>query len=340
MKLRGFVRDYWAGAGSAGPLLDGALLLPELLYSGAMRARNAAFDLGLRRGAQAAIPVISVGNLSVGGAGKTPVSAWLARCLRERGEHPGVIMRGYGEDELLLHAELNPGVPVLAAPRRANGVAEAARRGCTVAILDDGFQHRRLRRDLDLVLIGVEALRRPVRLLPRGPWREGLRALRRADVVGLVRRSATAGEAEERAAELAQRLGSPPLRLRLVPSSLVPLIGPAGRRPLASLAGTDVLALASVAWPDEFSAFLREAGAHPERMYYPDHHPYTRREVEEIQHRAAGRPVITTQKDAVKLRSLWGSGTDAWVLPLRVEVESGGGALDEALGRALTRGGA
>jgi tetraacyldisaccharide 4'-kinase len=334
MRGGGRLRRYWSGAGRGAPFLSGALLLPELLYRGAIGARNLAYERGLRTTHRADIPVISVGNLAVGGAGKTPVSAWLVSRLREEGQRPAVVMRGYGQDELLLHAELNPGVPVLASPDRAAGVAQAARQGATVAVLDDAFQHRRLERDLDLVLVGVESLRRPLRLLPRGPWREGLAALRRADLVALVRRTAPAEEAEEQAARLSARLEVPLLRLRLAPSPLIPLAGPSERRPLADLAGTEVLAVASVAWPEELAAFLEAEGARVERAFFPDHHPYTREEVAELQRRARGRPVVTTQKDAVKLRPLW-SAAPPWVLPLAVVVEGGGEALRGAIARAV-----
>jgi tetraacyldisaccharide 4'-kinase len=337
MKVHRFARRYWSGRGLLRPLLDGALLVPELLFRGAVRGRNAAYQRGIRASHGASIPVISVGNLAVGGAGKTPVSAWLVRRLLERGERPGVIMRGHGEDELLLHAEMNPDVPVVAAASRITGVEEAARQGCTVAVLDDGFQHRRLRRDLDLVLLGVESLRRPLRLLPRGPWREGLEALGRAHLVGLVRRTASAEEAQQRARELERRLGVAPLHLRLAPLPLVPLAGAEGRRPLESLSGVEVLAVASVAWPEEFASLLEGAGAHPERAFFSDHHPFTRGEVNELRRRAGGRPVVTTQKDAVKLRSLWGASPPVWVLPLEVVIESGEDVLHAALDAILQR---
>ncbi|HEX8906837.1 MAG TPA: tetraacyldisaccharide 4'-kinase, partial [Longimicrobiaceae bacterium] len=262
MSLRTFVTRWWAGeAGAAGTALDIATLPAEWLFRAGASARNAAFARGWIAAEWVDVPVISVGNIAVGGAGKTPFAAWLVVRLREWGRKPGIALRGYGEDEVMLHRELNPGVPVAAAARRVEAARELVAAGCDVVVLDDGFQHRRLARDRDLVLVAVETWEQSPRLLPRGPWREDVPALARADVIVLTRKSAGAARAQEVASEMSRVAPGKPIAIcHLAPERLVPLQG-GDALPLASLAGRDVLAVAALASPAPFFDVLREAGA-------------------------------------------------------------------------------
>ena len=141
------------------------------LYGSVVAARNAGYDHGWLRSHALAIPAVSVGNLTVGGTGKTPVSAYVAARLAERGMKPAIVMRGYGSDETLVHARLNPAIPVFVSADRVRGALAAKEAGCNVAVLDDAYQHRRARRDADIVLLSAE-LAGPVRALPAGAWRE------------------------------------------------------------------------------------------------------------------------------------------------------------------------
>jgi tetraacyldisaccharide 4'-kinase len=280
-----------------------------------------------------------VGNVSVGGAGKTPVSAWMAARLAERGGRPAVVLRGYGRDEILVHRELNPEVPVYADSRRVRAAALASRDGCDVVVLDDGFQHRALARDLDILLVGAETWTPTRRLLPRGPWREDMRAAARADLVMVTRKSTSAREAEALCTELERLLEGrlPVLQAAIEPRDRVPLHGgPA--RPLDTLAGTPVLAVAALAWPEPFVANLAAAGAQVELAAFPDHHEFTPAEARSLAERAAGRPVVVTLKDAVKLRSLWTDEPEVWVLRQAVRLEWGENVLDRRLDRVLTGG--
>jgi tetraacyldisaccharide 4'-kinase len=170
------------------------------LYGLAVAARNRKFDRG-RGVTSVAVPVVSVGNLTVGGAGKTPMVRWLAEWLRCEGHHPAIAMRGYGarpgeaSDEQQEHAARLPEVPVVANPDRASALRSFLPDHPEVSciILDDGFQHRRLHRDLDLVLIDATRDTLDDRLLPRGLLREPVANLRRADAVIVTRaRSADA----------------------------------------------------------------------------------------------------------------------------------------------------
>jgi tetraacyldisaccharide 4'-kinase len=335
MTLRTFVTRWWAGeGGAAGAVLDAALWPAEQAFRGIVAARNRRFDCGI--GVESVpVPVISVGNIGVGGAGKTPFAAWLVGRLRGWGRKPGIALRGYGGDEVILHRELNPGIPVATAARRVEAARELVAAGCDVVVLDDAFQHRRLARDLDVVLVAAETWERAPRLIPRGPWREDVSALARADVVVLTRKSASAARAGEVAAEVEIAApGKPIVLCHLAADGLVPLhAGEA--RPLSSLAGRDILAVAALATPGPFFAALREAGATVEESVYPDHHPFDAADALRIVSRAMGRPIVMTHKDAVKLRPLVSTSAQALVLEQAVRIESGGDALDAELRRAL-----
>jgi tetraacyldisaccharide 4'-kinase len=352
---------WWAGKGGAAGAVLSALLLPAgALFAGAVRLRNAAYDHGWRASARGAIPVVSIGNLSVGGTGKTPVSAWVAGTLRAMGERPAIVSRGYGRDELALHAAWNPGIPVHREPDRLAGIARAAALGATVALLDDGFQHRRAERDLDIVLLAVEQPL-PPRLLPRGPYRESLSSLRRADLLVLTRKNASSEDA--RRLEEAMRQRHPELdivRVHLRPSRWEKLGGGAVDAPGAgAVDGREgILAVSSIASPDTFHALVRDAIGREaiarempgqvspgtlEACAFPDHHEYTRVDAERIARTARGRTVVTTEKDAVKLVEFSDLLPDVRVLGLDVVVESGEtrlrGALRAAVRRSRTSGG-
>jgi len=336
MSLHSFVARWWAGeGGAAGAALDVALAPAEWAFRGIVRARNAAFDRGAMRAEDAGVPVISVGNVGVGGAGKTPFAAWLVARLREWGRTPGIALRGYGGDEVILHGELNPGVPVATAARRVEAARELVAAGCDVVVLDDAFQHRRLRRDLDIVLIAVETWTGRPRLLPRGPWREGLSALGRAGVIVLTRKSASAERAREVAAEVAAAAAGKPVAICHLAADGVAALHGGAADSLAMLAGREVLAVAGLGMPRPFFDALRMAGATVEEDAYPDHHPFTAADALKIVSRAAGRPIVITRKDAVKLREVIGPKPEVWILEQAVRIEAGGEALDAALRRAL-----
>lgn len=337
--LRRWTERWWGGrAGPAGRVADRVLAPAEALYRTAVTARAAGYERGWLVARRAPLPVISVGNLAVGGSGKTPFAAWLAGDLRASGERPAVLLRGYGGDEVLLHREINPAVPVFANPDRLTAAGAAAQVGCTVAVLDDGFQHLRLRRDLDLVLVSVTRWRRDLRLLPRGPWRERPAALRRADAIVAVSRDAGGDELAAAAADLADASGRPVVQCRIVARTLRSLGEPAACIPLARFGGTSVLAVSAIADPAAFQRNLEGGGMQVESAVYPDHHPFSAADALRLAHTAVGRPLVTTHKDAVKLRTLLPAGTDAWVLEQQVEIVAEGDRLGALIRDALPGG--
>lgn len=258
-------------------------------------------------------PVISVGNIAVGGRGKTPIVATIARMLVDMGERPAILSRGYGRarnepgvvivrdaaeiragldsagDEPLMLAGQLPGVCVLTCPDRYRAGTLAERElGATVHVLDDGFQHLQLDRDIDLVIVGREDIAHPV-TLPGGRLREPLDTLVAADAV-LV---------EEGVVIESAGFDLPAYRIhRETPPDRGITAAAAGGRP--------VLAVAGIASPERFFRDLREAGwPVADTMAYRDHYRFTRADVDRIvanARRAGAAMIVTTEKDYVRLR--------------------------------------
>jgi tetraacyldisaccharide 4'-kinase len=297
----------------------------EAAYGAAVFARRALYDRGWLPSHALALPTVSVGNLTVGGTGKTPVSAWVVSQLASKGARPAVVLRDYGGDEALVHAVLNPGRPVVTGADRVEAVRRARGQGADVAVLDDAFQHRRARRDVDIVLLSADDWSSSRRLLPAGPWREPLSALRRASLVLVTRKTAPMDILEqiwtatvERAPDVARAAA------RLAPATLVDAHA-ASNRPLSSLSGADVVAVAGIANPAAFRRQLEELGARVRLHAYADHYAYTAGDALRLA-RAGERAqlVVCTLKDAVKLAPLWPRGGPAlWYLSQQVILERG-----------------
>ncbi len=329
--LEGPVRAWWHGEAGIAGLLLGPLASPfSLVFGAGVRLRNLLYDRKILSAGRGPIPVISVGNLVVGGTGKTPVARWFVERLQERGWTPALVSRGYGQDELLLHRRWNPDVPVLEAPRRLEGVRTAARKGADICVVDDGFQHRRLARNMDVVLLSPDDPL-PPRLLPRGPYREPLGSLRRAHLIIVTAH----GEAREAAAmELARKLGRregfpPAIAFPLHPGPWTTLTGEAHEAPHGP-----ALVVSSVARPEGVARLAREAGVEVARaLSFPDHHRFGETDLEEIRRTAGGLPAVTTEKDAVKLESFEASLPPTHVLTLRPKLDRG---LTRVVDRILT----
>jgi tetraacyldisaccharide 4'-kinase len=301
--------------GAVAGLARGALAILAGLY----RAGLAIHDVGLRlfRSAQrAAVPVISVGNLTVGGTGKTPMVAYLARLVTERGKRPVILSRGYGaapgkpNEEALELERLCPGVPHVQRSDRFRALEEFAAQGpCDLAILDDGFQHRRLARDLDIVLIDATQPFGFGRVLPRGLLREPLSALHRADLVILTRADlVTADALANLKKELAARLrpGAPILVAAHRPAGMA--LADGSRREVAWLRDRAVAAACGIGNPDAFRRTLEQVGARVQRFeVFPDHYAYSAPDLDRLiqgAEAAGAKTLVTTGKDFVKWRPL------------------------------------
>jgi tetraacyldisaccharide 4'-kinase len=316
------------------------LLTASVIYGtvAGWRRRWYARDPGRRRGLRQ--PVISVGNLSVGGSGKTPIVAHLARMLTEYGERPAVLSRGYGRrlirdgvtvvsdgvavlgdvdsagDEPLMLARMLPGVPVVvSASRYLAGRLAEDKLGANVHLLDDGFQHVELKRDIDLLVTSEEDL--TDRPMPRGRLRESLAAAAVADA-SLV---ATADEGV--AARVGRSLGVTTV-FRIVRALGVPRSIATGETVVVP-AGEPVFAVAGIARPERFFTALTLAGWKiAGTMAFRDHHVFTDRDVDRAAaaaRSAAASIVMTTEKDAVRLAGCDCGGLNIVAVPLAVTVE-------------------
>lgn len=314
------VQRLWAGeAGLTGRVL-GALLTPaELGYRAVMRARNVAYGSGVAGTNSPPVPTISIGNITVGGTGKTPMVRWVVRQLVRRGWTPGILHGGYAEDEPALHRMWFPDLPVVAEKNRLLGAGRAMQQGADVLVLDDAFQHRRLRRDLDIVLVAAETWSRHARLLPRGPYREPPDSLRRADVVVVTRRTAPVDVATRVEVDVGRISGRRTARVFLRATGWLRPDGSAREgRPQGAAIG-----VAGIARPDDFFDHAEEWGADlVDAIAFPDHHSYSEAEAREIERLADGGPIVTTAKDVVKLGPLM-PGADLWILEQTVSFESG-----------------
>ena len=332
------VHRLWFDDAMPARVARGLLAPAGWAYAGVAAARNAMYDRGWLASEPPALPTISLGNLSVGGTGKTPVAAWVAGRLLDAGARPAIVLRGYGADEPLVHQRLNPAAVVVVDADRRRGVRHARDLGADCAILDDAFQHRRIRRNADWLLVSAEQWRSDLRCLPAGPLRESTAALARATLIVITRKAATPATADGVAEWLRREHGvSEPAIVHLALDQLVDARSSASVS-LSWLRGRSVVAVAAVGMPSLFFAQLRSAGAAVEAMPYGDHHAFEARDVARIVGCATATDgVICTLKDAVKLAPLWPrEGPVLWYVSQRAVVERGAAALDASLAEVLT----
>ena len=329
------VDQIWYGQGAAAAAARLALWPLSLAYGVASALRGRLYDVGILPTHAPALPVVSVGNLTVGGTGKTPLAAWIAERLSHRAR-TAVALRGYGADEVAVHGRINPGIPVVVAVDRLAAVREARARGAEVVVLDDAFQHRRAGRDANVLLVSAEQLGRPRRLLPAGPWREPLSAAARADLIVITRKSASADAVDRAMIDLAAAApGIPLASVHLAPGELRAFEGQE-RRALDSLRGTPVLAIAAIGEPSSFVRQLEALGARTTLRAFRDHHDFTDAEIRHLSMLApADGMTVCTLKDAVKLAGRWPGPSRLWYLSQQLVVERGGDHMDVLLERVL-----
>lgn len=315
--------EAWLNSFWYGPARTPWLLRPLAVLFGVLVAlRRAAYARGWLRSVRLPRPVIVVGNLTVGGTGKTPLTLWLVVQLQQRGLRPGIVLRGYGGslervagarlvdathsaaevgDEALLIAR-RTGCIVAVGRDRTAAARQAIDAGAQVLIADDGLQHLRLQRDLEIVVVDGERGFGNGRLLPAGPLREPLQRLRG---VGLV----------------VQNGGARPLQAGVLPmhvlgTHLQRVDGQGAPEPLAAWRGREVHALAAIGNPQRFFAVLEAAGLRLKRHVLPDHHALRAQDLQF----ADGLPLLMTEKDAVKCRDFAQAGH--WYLPVQAVFEA------------------
>lgn len=311
------------------------LRVPAALYGVALALRSCAFDLGLARAARSAVPVVSVGNLTTGGTGKTPFVLLLAREFERRGVRPAVVARGFGAQVEGLNdegAELATRLPGLIQEQhedRVHAARRAVERGAGAIVLDDGFQHRRLARDLDLVLVDATnpwGLRATRALLPRGLLREPLGALQRADLLVLTRVDQAAPAALEALRAELLRLAPGVGQLACVHAAEALVDEGGADLGLGWLEGRAVCAASALGNPAAFESALERLGARlVRRVRRPDHHDWAREDRAALD---AGAPVVCSGKDARKLARI---GVEAKVLLVSARLVEGAGVLEARL---------
>ncbi len=320
------------------------LLLLSFPYGLLVFLRKALFAAGILRRKTLSERVISVGNLTVGGTGKTPAVMNIAGAMLRNGRHPVVISRGYGRKEesditvvsdgarvcvdtanggdepVLIAAKMN-GVPVVAGSDRFRaGLFARDRFRIDTIILDDAFQHIRLRRDLDIVLLDAVAPFGNGRLFPAGILREPLSGLGRAQAVlltGLER----AGNLESLKRTISSFTRAKIFTSHVAATGLLDVVS-GEQKPLSALRGTGAIALAGIARPGRFISLLQSLGAEiRSECLFPDHYAYSKSDLASIFQIAADKKasmIVTTEKDGVRLRSLKPQGI--WALGIELKV--------------------
>ncbi len=320
----------------AGPL-RGIVRAAAFLYGAAAGLRNLYYDLAPNASQRVKVPVICIGNLTTGGTGKTPMTALLARYFAQRGMKPAILSRGYGrrrprhtlclppgplpvgippeecgDEALLLKREL-PNIPLILTADRVHGAGIALREFAPdLLLLDDGFQHRRLRRDLDLLMIDGQRFFGNRRLLPAGPLRESLKGLERAGLVII-------NKADQPASDFTRELTAiiprrPVRRIFFAGYRITAFRNAAGTFHLApgELAGsTHLYAVAGLGNNDYFFDQLRALGLELKKTFsFPDHHRYTSADLVRLERKSRDGLLLTTAKDAVKLTRLTAADRD------------------------------
>jgi tetraacyldisaccharide 4'-kinase len=359
--------------GVGATVLRGILRLGESGYAAAVRWRNGRFDRGRARVHRAGVPVVSVGNLSLGGTGKTPLVAWLVRWFQSRGVSVGIVSRGYGadrgrlnggargpgppggtgkprpegsggsNDEALELEGLLPGTPHVQNPDRLSAAREAVERfGCRLIVLDDGFQHRRIARDLDIVLLDALEPFGFDHLFPRGLLREPVEGLRRADVVALSRADLVDLPRRKEIWRTVRHHAPGVLELE---GAHAPrgLVSPAGQRAaIETLRGQSVAAFCGIGNPAAFRRTLESCGCRIAGLReFPDHHRYTAADFDRLAawadslHAAA---LLSTGKDLVKVPAGALGKHPCWALEIGWEFRAGQEQLESRLAALLGGG--
>lgn len=345
-QFRDLVSGRRRGLGAAA--LRGCLRAVETPYGWAVRYRNRRFDRCPSLTSRVPAVVVSVGNLTLGGTGKTPMVAWLARWFAERAVRVALVSRGYGSvpgqgnDEALELARQLPGVPHLQNPDRVEAARQALRQfRSEVIILDDGFQHRRLARDLDIVLIDALEPFGFGHLFPRGTLREPPAGLSRADVLALSRADLITASQRRSLRRQAERWAPGAAWCEVVhrPSHLEAADGQ--RRELGQLAGQRLAAFCGLGNPAGFRRTLAACGGRVVAFQaFPDHHRYEerdRRQIDQWADRCRADMIVCTRKDLVKIDRTMLGARPVWAVAVELAVTAGLEPLVAALERATAR---
>jgi tetraacyldisaccharide 4'-kinase len=322
------------------------LRVAEVPYTAVVSRRNRRYDRGRAEIRHVSVPVISVGNLSLGGTGKTPMVKWLAGWLQRHGTQVAIVSRGYGaaigkhNDEALELALALPTVPHLQNRNRVAAAERAiAESNSQVLVLDDGFQHRRLAREIDIVLLDALEPFGFEHVFPRGTLREPLSGLDRAHVVCLSRADAVSARERDAIRRRVAKLAPNAIWCELAhhASSLVNSSGDI--LSIESLAGKRVAAVCGIGNPAGFRHTLVSTGAEIcQWCEFPDHHSYTPADLESIQRAATEKKVeliVCTRKDLVKICQNQLGELALWAVAIEMRFLTGQDELEQLLKRVV-----
>jgi tetraacyldisaccharide 4'-kinase len=325
-------------------VLRGALRVAEWFYTAAVRWRNRRFDSGAANICRVDVPVVSVGNLTLGGTGKTPLVEWLARWFRGQSVRVALVSRGYGasaggpNDEALELRQSLPDVPHVQNADRVAAAREAIRAfQCQAIVLDDGFQHRRLARNLDIVLLDALEPLGFGHVFPRGTLREPIDGLRRADVVAISRADLLDPAGREAIWQTVRRYAPQAITAEVVhaPRKLISASG--AEMPLDTIRGQSVAAFCGIGNPAGFRRTLEVCGCRLLGLLdFPDHHRYSQADLDLLSAWADGlgvSAVLCTGKDLVKLSVDRLGNRPLWAVGIELEFLVGQEALESRLGR-------
>lgn len=292
------------------------------LYSAATSVRRAAYRRGWLRAHSVGRPVVVIGNLTVGGTGKTPLTIWLANTLRERGIEVGLVSRGYGrrggglrvvmpssswqevgDEPVILHRR--SGCATIVASDRVAGARELVARGAQVILSDDGLQHLRMARHCEIIVIDSVRGFGNGRVLPAGPLRESASSVKDADALVV-----NGGADGEPVRGVPKEVAAAALRMRLVAADACQLVGSGPPQPLEAFRGRPVHAVAGIGNPQRFFADLRGRGLEVIEHPFPDHHALAPADLDF----GDGLAVLMTEKDAVKCADV--AGPRLWYVPV------------------------
>jgi tetraacyldisaccharide 4'-kinase len=326
--------------------LRGVLRAAEAAYSLAMRLRNWRYDLGRAAVHRVAVPVVCVGNLTLGGTGKTPMVAWLARFFRNEGVRVTLVSRGYGaeqgsrNDEALELEQMLPDVPHLQNRDRVAAARLAIEEfECQMILLDDGFQHRRLARDLDIVLLDATEPFGYGHAFPRGMLREPASALRRAGVVALSRADMVDLDRRRQIRQQVERYAPTATWIEVLHRPRALRSSSGAETAIDTLRGKRVAAFCGIGNPHGFRHTLESSGYQIAGFRsFADHYAYARGDVEALAHWAEELKVdaaVCTHKDLVKLGIESLGRTPLWALAVGLEFLSGRSELEARLRAVL-----
>lgn len=341
MSLHRVAQWVWWSTGAPARVTRGMLLPFAMVYRTVMSTRAGAYTRGWLRQRPLPLPAVAIGNLAVGGAGKTPFAAWTASWFARHGARPGILLRGYRGDEQAVHRRLVPEAIVVPNPDRLKGAEQARAQGAKVLVLDDAYQRLDVGRDVNVAIVSTESAppRHVAWPLPAGPWREDWSALGRADVIVVTRRRAAIAESHRLVTRIRERW--PAVVVGSVHFALGGLRGLRSDRrlELSVLAKKHVVAAAGIADPASFSAQLRATGAGVQLLAYQDHHAYPPEDVARLAQAAKEADyVVVTEKDAVKLQERWPADSpEPLVAELALRWELNGAAVERVLEEVLKR---